>query len=401
MDRGTTTPWTSDLDGGLVPSGIASDSGAYELQQASTPPDTTPPDTTPPETTISEGPTGTVTSSSADFSFTSSETGSTFECRLDGSAWTSCGSPRSYSGLADGSHTFDVRATDAAGNTDPTPASRTWTIDASPPPTGDHLITAVGDYTSSGTNTNDNAVKNVVVAANPELHLGIGDFQYQYIDSILSGFDKIWGPKPSGLWPKIYPTAGPTHDVSSCDDLNYQNYWGRPAMKGYSFDLGAWHIISLPSAAYRYDCDTAGILAWLKSDLAANAAPCTLAFWQDPYFTRPTATHTAEPAVKPWVDALYAADADVILQASNHDYQRFAPQDPNRDPDPARGLRAFVVGTGGIGLYTFTGSAPNVEASDDTTFGALRMTLHSNGYDFQFMRAAGGSFTDSGSGTCH
>jgi hypothetical protein len=263
------------------------------------------------------------------------------------------------------------------------------------------VVTAVGDYTESGSDSEDIAVRNAVVAANPEIHLGIGDFQYQYISTINSGFDQIWGPKPNGLWGKIRPVAGPTHDTSSCSDLLYQSYWLRPVMKGYSFDVGAWHIIGLPSAAVRYGCDVAGITSWLKADLAASSAPCTLAFWQDPYFTRPTASHSAESGVKPWVDALYAANADVILQASNHDYQRFAKQDPNRSPDPTRGLRAFVVGTGGIGLYTFTGSAPNVEASNDTTYGALKMVLKPSGYDFQFIRAAGGTFTDSGNGTCH
>ena len=263
------------------------------------------------------------------------------------------------------------------------------------------MVTAVGDYTESGSDSEDIAVRNAVVAANPEIHLGIGDFQYQYISTINSGFDQIWGPKPNGLWSKIRPVGGPTHDTTSCSDLAYQSYWMRPVMKGYSFDLGAWHIIGLPSAAVRYGCDVAGITSWLKADLAASSASCTLAYWQDPYFTRPTSSHSSETGVKPWVDALYAANADVILQASNHDYQRFANQDPNRNPDPARGLRAFVVGTGGIGLYAFSGSAPNVEASNDTTYGALKMVLKSSGYDFQFMRAAGGTFTDSGNGTCH
>ena len=91
-------------------------------------------DTTPPDTTITAGPSGTTTSTSASFSFSSSETGSTFECRLDGAAFTSCSSPRAYSGLSTGSHTFEVRATDAAGNTDATPASRSWTIEDPPPP---------------------------------------------------------------------------------------------------------------------------------------------------------------------------------------------------------------------------------------------------------------------------
>jgi hypothetical protein len=93
---------------------------------------TPPPDTTPPDTTIDSGPSGTVTATSADFSFSSSETGSTFECRLDGGAWGSCTSPKSYTSLEVGDHTFDVRATDAAGNTDQTPASRTWTIASTP-----------------------------------------------------------------------------------------------------------------------------------------------------------------------------------------------------------------------------------------------------------------------------
>ena len=94
-----------------------------------------PPDTTAPDTTINSGPSGTVATGSASFGFTSSETGSTFECRLDAGAWGSCSSPKAYSGLANGSHTFDVRATDAAANTDATPATRTWTVNVPPPDT--------------------------------------------------------------------------------------------------------------------------------------------------------------------------------------------------------------------------------------------------------------------------
>jgi hypothetical protein len=86
-------------------------------------------DNTAPDTTIDAGPSGTVGSASATFAFSASETGSTFGCTLDGGSLTACTSPTTYSGLADGSHTFTVRATDPAGNTDPTPASRTWTVD--------------------------------------------------------------------------------------------------------------------------------------------------------------------------------------------------------------------------------------------------------------------------------
>jgi glycosyl hydrolase family 26 len=84
-------------------------------------------DTTPPETTIDSGPVGDVPSTTALFAFSSSESGS-FQCRLDAAAYAACASPKSYTGLAAGPHTFSVRAVDTAGNVDPTPASRTWRV---------------------------------------------------------------------------------------------------------------------------------------------------------------------------------------------------------------------------------------------------------------------------------
>ena len=114
---------STDIDGDIRPQGSAPDAGADET--SGSPP---PPDTTAPDTTISGGPSGSTTSTSASVSFTSTEAGSTFECRIDAGAWGACGSPKAYSGLAVGSHTFDVRATDGAGNTDASPASQPWTI---------------------------------------------------------------------------------------------------------------------------------------------------------------------------------------------------------------------------------------------------------------------------------
>jgi hypothetical protein len=93
-----------------------------------------PADTTPPETAIGSGPTGSTTATTAQFAFSASEAGSTFACKLDSASWAACSSPRSLSGLAVGSHLFSVRATDGAGNVDPTPASRNWTVEVEAPP---------------------------------------------------------------------------------------------------------------------------------------------------------------------------------------------------------------------------------------------------------------------------
>jgi myo-inositol-hexaphosphate 3-phosphohydrolase len=90
-------------------------------------------DVTPPDTSITAGPTGTVRATTASFSFSATEAGSTFECSLDAGTYASCASPKEYTGLGEGSHTFRVRATDTAGNTDQSPATRTWTVDLTAP----------------------------------------------------------------------------------------------------------------------------------------------------------------------------------------------------------------------------------------------------------------------------
>jgi hypothetical protein len=274
--------------------------------------------------------------------------------------------------------------------------------------TGDIVLAAIGDINPSGgfgATTNPGRTAQNIRNMNPLNVLGLGDFQYTQGTSsaIAGGFDKNF----ADLKPRILPTAGPTHDVASAtDQLGYSTYWGRDAFKAYSTNMGNWHIISLPSAVYRYGVDTAGVLAWLQSDLDANTRPCTLAFWHEPYWSRSTSTHPVgsnsimEPKVKPWMDALYAHGAELVLTGHQHNYQRFAPMRPDGTVDQANGLREFVVGSGGIGFYPFNSAGLNVESSNDNTYGVLKMTLKSNGYSWQFVPNTTG-YTDSGSGTCH
>lgn len=128
-------------------------------------------DSIPPQTAITSGPSGATNSTSASFSFVSSETGSTFRCSLDGAAFTACSSPKSYSGLTDGSHTLSVRATDVAGNVDSTPASRAWTVETVAP-TGTVKINGGAAYTRS------TSVKLSLSATDPSPGSGVSSMRF-------------------------------------------------------------------------------------------------------------------------------------------------------------------------------------------------------------------------------
>jgi thrombospondin type 3 repeat protein len=127
----------------------AADENKQSFPVSSTPPG---PDTTPPNTSIGSNPGSTTIATSASFSFSSSESGSTFTCQLDGSAWAACTSPGSYSGLSLGSHAFAVRATDEAGNTDASPATWSWTIveeEEETPPQANSCVSGAVKVTST------------------------------------------------------------------------------------------------------------------------------------------------------------------------------------------------------------------------------------------------------------
>jgi hypothetical protein len=137
---------------------------------------------------------------------------------------------------------------------------------------------------------------------------------------------------------------------------------------------------------------------WLRADLAAHPAACTLAYWHHARFS--SSGNGDDTDVAPLYQALYDAGADVVLTAHNHHYERFAPLDPSGRSDTARGLRQFVVGTGGKSLEAFK----TVHAGSEVrsrTFGVLTLTLNPTGYDWRFHAVAGSSFSDTGTTTCH
>jgi len=236
----------------------------------------------------------------------------------------------------------------------------------------------------------------------PGTVVAIGDLAYP--DGSKENFDcydKTWGRVKN----RTRPAVG-NHEFHSKDAAYYFQYFGGQAgdyRDGfYSYDLGAWHIIVINSECVQVDGCEAGSRQekWLRADLASHSNACTLAYFHKPLFSS-GAAHGDDPTLRPIYQALYDANADVILAGHDHDYERFAPQDANGKADPVRGIREFVVGTGGKGHRLFAEPHPNSEVRDNTAFGVLKLTLHAKSYDWQFIPEAGKTFVDSGSGTCH
>ena len=236
----------------------------------------------------------------------------------------------------------------------------------------------------------------------PGTVMAVGDLAYP--DGSKENFtcyDKTWGRAKS----RTRPAPG-NHEFHSASATPYFDYFGGvagdPKTGYYSYELGTWHIIVLNSECIDVGgCEPGSPEEkWLRADLAAHPVACTLAYWHKPLFSSGGA-HGNDLTVKPLFQALYEANADVVVNGHDHDYERFAPQDPEGSPDPKRGIREFVAGTGGKNHRPFGESKPNSELRDATAFGVLKLTLKPNSYDWQFIPEAGKSFTDSGSGKCH
>jgi hypothetical protein len=230
----------------------------------------------------------------------------------------------------------------------------------------------------------------------------LGDNQYEMgtLGDYNVSYDSSWGRFKD----ITYPVIG-NHEYESGGGGYFDYFGGRAGERGlgyYSVDVGEWHVVSLNSNCSQVDC--AAEEAWLRADLDANRKRegdrkrCTLAMWHQPQFTDGGHTPDDDGSTAGFWDALVADGAEVVLNGHDHNYQRFAPMLSDGTAD-ASGPREFIVGTGGKEHDTTT--PKNSEAFDDQTFGVLKLTLRSDGYDWQFVPETGGTFTDSGSEQCH
>ncbi len=266
---------------------------------------------------------------------------------------------------------------------------------------GAPVLLAAGDIASCSS-ADDEATAALLAARPVAVVATLGDNVYE--QGSPDEFTRCYQPSWGASAPRTKPSVG-NHDYATAGAAGYFGYFGPaagdPARGYYSYDLGAWHVVALNSNCSIVSCSTGSAQErWLRDDLAAHPDGCTLAYWHHPRFSSGT-THGSSSAVGPLWQALYDGHADLVLQGHEHNYERFAPLDPSGRSDPERGLRSFVVGTGGRSHYPLGPPLPGSEVRNDNTYGLLALTLRPGTYQWQFVPEAGKSFADSGSTNCH
>jgi PKD repeat protein len=260
------------------------------------------------------------------------------------------------------------------------------------------ILIGAGDIAGCNSTFKDEATAALIAKYPAATVYTIGDNAYP--DGTATDYSQCYAPSWGKFKDRTRPAPG-NHEYHQAAATPYFDYFGvnaGPAGRGYySYDLGSWHIISLNSET---DVSaTSAQATWLKQDLAAHPTTCTLAYWHKPLFTSGS-LHAGATSMVPLFTILYDAGAEIVLSGHNHQYERFAPQRVDGTRDDARGIREFVAGSGGAGLYDFGTAQPNSEARYKG-FGVLKLTLRATSYAWEFMPIEGTSFTDAGSGACH
>ena len=277
--------------------------------------------------------------------------------------------------------------------------------DDNPAAAGEVVLLAAGDIAECD-DTGDEATAALLDAYPNATIATLGDNAYPQgtLREYAECYDPSWGRHKE----RTRPAVG-NHDHSTKDAAGYFEYFGEAAGEFdeyyYSYDIGAWHVVVLNSDCWRVGgCepnDPQGL--WLRQDLVASPGQCSLAYWHRPPFSsgrygQPKQTER----VRPLWEMIYEMGVDVLLTGHDHSYERFAPMDAAGERDDARGVRLFVVGTGGGNLRNFKyDPLPTTEARNGDTWGVLKLTLKPAGYDWEFLPVQGESFTDSGTAACH
>ncbi len=276
---------------------------------------------------------------------------------------------------------------------------------------GEPVIVAAGDIACvPGDMTapcQDQETAALLAGADRVLPLGDNQYDEGALSDYLNRYDLSWGQYKSNTAPVLgnheYKTPGATGYFDYFNGVDAPTGPAGDRDKGYySYDVGTWHLIALNA-----NCGPNGVpggcdqlspqMTWLASDLANNPADCTLAYWHQPRFS---SMHTNTPMDAAW-KLLYDNGADVVLNGHQHNYERFASMAPDGSLDTTLGIREFIVGTGGSSLSSYAPTYATSRVENSTSFGLLKMTLYPQKYEWQFVPAGTGAFTDAGTGRCH
>lgn len=217
-----------------------------------------------------------------------------------------------------------------------------------------------------------------------------------------SEFRDCYAPSWGRFKGRTSPVVG-NHEYYTQGARPYYEYFGGaagPFGRGYyAYRNGAWLVVVLNSNCGEVGCGARSAQAeWLRKTLDNNRTRCSAAMFHHPLFS----TNAPTPEVEPLWNILYGRNADVILNGHAHSYERFRPQTPTGTYDPERGIRQFVVGTGGAEPIEPFGARPkNSVVRNDRTNGVMRLTLGESSYTWKFVPVRGKTFTDSGRGVCH
>lgn len=297
-----------------------------------------------------------------------------------------------------------VVLTPVAGTAPPPAATPTPTPTPSPtptptPPSSSAVLVGAGDIASCGLTADTATAKVVNGIAGTVFTAGDNAYETGSAANFRDCYEPTWG----AFKDRTNPVPG-NHEYRTSGAADYFSYFGTragpPGTGWYAYDVGTWRIYALNSNCLVVGCSAGSAQEqWLRADLAASPRACVLAYWHHPRFS--SGQHGNNSEVVPLWNALYEAGAEVIVNAHDHDYERFAPQTPSGTANAATGIRQFVVGTGGASLRSFATIRANSQVRNSATYGVLKLTLGSSDYSWQFMPAGSGTFTDAGSTSCH
>ncbi len=227
----------------------------------------------------------------------------------------------------------------------------------------------------------------------------LGDIAYERgTDEEFKCFDTAWGKFKS----ISYPVPG-NHEYFSDNAAGYYKYFGTragdPKRGYYTYTLGNWRMYALNSNCQAIGgCDTSSPQAkWLQKTLLENPRACTLAYWHHPRFS--SGHHGNNDFMQDIWAILAKSGTELVLAGHDHMYERFKPLDKAGKPNP-KGIRSFVIGTGGRSFYEFKNLNPNSAAKQNTELGIVKFQLEPNGYSWAFISAKKNGFTDTGRANC-